>query len=86
MSFDPTKCKSVPTFNHINRHPAAVAKLRNLAARRIGLNVVDELTGEAMQFDLLPGLKEGVPVTADALQNKFTKALIADGVLIVEAL
>ena len=86
MSFDPTKCKTVPTFDHINRHPAAVAKLRNLAARRIGLNVVDELTGDVMQFDLLPGLKEGVPVTADALQNKFTKALIADGVLIVEAL
>ena len=86
MSFDPTKCKTVPTFDHINRHPAAVAKLRNLAPRRIGLNVVDELTGEAMQFDLMPGLNEGVPVTADALQNKFTKALIADGVLIVEAL
>lgn len=86
MSFDPTKCKTVPTFDHINRHPAAVAKLRNLAARRVGINLVDELTGEAYAYDLLPGLKEGVPVTADALQNKFTKALIADGVLLVEAL
>ena len=86
MSFDPTKCKTVPTFDHINRHPAAVAMLRNLAARRIGLNVVDELTGDVMQFDLMPGLKEGVPVTSAVLQAKFTKALIADGVLIVEAL
>ena len=86
MSFDPTKCKTVPTFDHINRHPAAVAKLRNLARRRIGLNVVDELTGEAIQFDLMAGLKEGVPVTADALQNKFTNALIADGALLVEAI
>lgn len=86
MSFDPTKCKTVPTFDHINRHPAAVAKLRNLAPRRIGLNVVDELTGDVMQFDLMPGLKEGVPVTASVLQAKFTKALLADGALLVEAI
>lgn len=86
MSFDPTKCKTVPIFDHINRHPAAVAKLRNLATRRIGLNVVDELTDEAMLFDLLPGLKEGVPVTASVLQAKFTKALLADGTLLVEAI
>lgn len=53
--------------------------IKNMAARIISTNVVDELTGDPQAFQFLPGNHEMTRVPAHVLDSNFVQSLINTG-------
>lgn len=61
---------------------SAPFKVKNLAARLITLNVVDDETGDKLAFGIYPA-HEATPVPASAVNNDFARTLVVNGDLAI---
>lgn len=85
--FDATSSNITTYDDKANQYPNPVARLINMDARLLTINVLDQETGETLAFNCIPGrLSAGTPVPASALATDFTRNLVATGSLVVGAL